>query len=237
MFHTSPPYAIRQENEVAEPKTLVEAAYRSLRRNIIEGRLSPGEKLRIEHIKNDYGVGGATLREALSLLTSDALVVSQGQRGFRVAPVSLEDLADITETRVMLECTALRQSIALGDEAWEAELTAAFHRLTRAEERLAEGNNREQWEERNRIFHEVLIAACPSRWIKHFLSILYHQAERYRHLSLRRSEGTRRLHDEHAALFEAAMARDADTATHLLGEHIRLTLQSVRLDNASTASH
>ena len=164
-------------------------------------------------------------------------MVSQGQRGFRVAPVSLEDLADITETRVMLECSALRQSIALGDDAWEAELTAAFHRLTRAEERLAEGNNREQWEERNRIFHEVLIAACPSRWTKHFLSILYHQAERYRHLSLRRSEGTRRLHDEHAALFEAAMARDADTATRLLGEHIRLTLQSVRLDNASTASH
>jgi GntR family carbon starvation induced transcriptional regulator len=130
MLHTSPPYAVRQETEVAEPKTLVEAAYRSLRRNIIEGRLSPGEKLRIEHIKNDYGVGGATLREALSLLTSDALVVSQGQRGFRVAPVSLEDLADITETRVMLECSALRQSITLGDEAWEAELTAAFHRLT-----------------------------------------------------------------------------------------------------------
>ena len=49
MLHTSPPYAVRQETEVAEPKTLVEAAYRSLRRNIIEGRLSPGEKLRIEH--------------------------------------------------------------------------------------------------------------------------------------------------------------------------------------------
>ena len=108
MLHTSPPYAVRQETEVAEPKTLVEAAYRSLRRNIIEGRLSPGEKLRIEHIKNDYGVGGATLREALSLLTSDALVVSQGQRGFRVAPVSLEDLADITATRAMLACSALR---------------------------------------------------------------------------------------------------------------------------------
>ena len=67
----------------------------------------PGEKLRIEHMKDDYGVGGATLREALSLLISDALVVSQGQRGFRVAPVSLEDLADITETRVMLEGEAL----------------------------------------------------------------------------------------------------------------------------------
>ena len=228
MLHTSPPYAVRQETEVAEPKTLVEAAYRSLRRNIIEGRLSPGEKLRIEHIKSDYGVGGATLREALSLLTSDALVVSQGQRGFRVAPVSLEDLADITETRVMLECSALRQSIALGDDAWEAELTAAFHRLTRAEEKLAEGNNREQWEERNRIFHEVLIAACPSRWIKHFISILYHQAERYRRLSLSLHPIPRDVHAEHQGIFDATMARDAEKATAVLTEHIVSTFRSLK---------
>jgi len=84
------------------PKTLVESAYRALRRDIIEGRLAPGEKLRVEHLKDDYGVGAGTLREALSLLISDALVVSQGQRGFRVAPVSIEDFEDITRTRVML---------------------------------------------------------------------------------------------------------------------------------------
>ena len=58
---------------------------------------------------------------------------------------------------------ALRQSIARGDETWEANLMAAFHRLTRAEEKLAGGENREEWEERNRVFHEVLISACPSR--------------------------------------------------------------------------
>ena len=155
-----------------EPKTLVESAYRALRRDIIEGRLAPGEKLRVEHLKDDYGVGAGTLREALSLLISDALVVSQGQRGFRVAPVSIEDFEDITRTRVMLECEALRQSIAMGDDAWEADLLAAFHRLTKAEEKRIGSEDREEWEERNRIFHEVLIAACPSRWIKHFLSIL-----------------------------------------------------------------
>jgi GntR family transcriptional regulator, carbon starvation induced regulator len=78
------------------------------------------------------------LREALSLLIADALVVSQGQRGFRVAPVSLEDIADITNTRVMLECEALRQSIELGDDAWEGSLLSAFHRLSKAEEKLGD---------------------------------------------------------------------------------------------------
>lgn len=216
------------EGPAAEPKTLVESAYRALRRDIIEGRLAPDEKLRVEHLKDNYGVGAGTLREALSLLISDALVISQGQRGFRVSPVSLEDFEDITRTRVMLECEALRQSIAMGDDGWEAQLVAAFHRLTKAEEKRIGSEDREEWEERNRIFHEVLISACPSRWLKHFLSILYQQAERYRRLSLYLQPIPRDIHVEHEALLHAAMARDADKAATILAEHIQLTFRSVQ---------
>jgi DNA-binding GntR family transcriptional regulator len=212
-----------------EPKTLVESAYRALRRDIIEGHLPPGEKLRVEHLKDNYGVGAGTLREALSLLISDALVVSKGQRGFCVAPVSLEDFEDITKTRVMLECEALRQSIAMGDDAWEADLLAAFHRLAKAEEKLIGTEGREEWEKRNRIFHEVLISACPSRWLKHFLSILYQQAERYRRLSIYLKPIPRDIHQEHEAILQAAMARDVDKATSLLGEHILITFRSIQL--------
>ncbi len=210
----------------SEPKTLVEMAYRKLRRDIIEGHLSPGEKLRVEHLKEGYGVGAGTLREALSLLMSDALVVSEGQRGFCVAPVSIEDFADITKARVMLECEALRQSITLGDEAWEADLLAAFHRLSKAEEKLVDEGGREEWEERNRIFHEVLIAACPSRWIKHFLAILYHQAERYRRIALYHQPIPRDVHSEHEDLLKATMDRNVNLATAILAEHIELTFQA-----------
>ena len=230
MHANSSPRQEKSEAAVTEPKTLVESAYRNLRRDIIEGRLIPGEKLRIEHIKDNYGVGAGTLREALSLLISDSLVISQGQRGFRVAPASLEDFGDITETRVMLECEALRQSIALGDDAWEGELLAAFHRLSKAEEKLPGNGNREEWEERNRIFHEILIAACPSQWIKRFLTILYYQAERYRRLTLQYKELLpRNIHAEHEALFKAVLGRDADLACQLLAEHIRFTFQSIRM--------
>lgn len=222
--------SIKKNGDVAlrEPATLVESAYRSLRRDIIEGRLLPGKKLRIEHIKDNYGVGAGTLREALSLLIADALVISQGQRGFSVAPASLADFNDITEIRVMLECQALRQSIELGDDNWEAELLAAFHRLTKAENKLSEVGNREEWEVRNRIFHEVLISACPSHWIKHFLFILYQQSERYRRMSLQQKSGPRDIHAEHEALFKAAIERKADLACEILAEHIRLTFKSVQ---------
>jgi len=217
---------LRASNAEPEPKTLVEMAYRKLRRDIIEGRLSPGEKLRVEHLKESYGVGAGTLREALSLLMSDALVISQGQRGFCVAPASIEDFRDITKTRVMLECEALRQSIGLGDEAWEADLLAAFHRLSKAEEKLSDEGGREEWEERNRIFHEVLIAACPSRWLKHFLAILHHQAERYRRIALYHRPIPRDVHSEHEDLLKATMDRNASLATAILAEHIELTFQA-----------
>lgn len=213
-----------------EPKTLVEGAYQRLRRDIIEGVHAPGDKLRVEHLKDQYDVGAGTLREALLLLVTDALVVAQGQRGFRVAPISIADFEDITRTRVLLETEALRQSIASGGEEWEASVVAAFHRLSRAEQRLADHDisTTQEWEQRNRAFHEALISASRSRWIRHFQNILYQQSERYRRISLFRKPVPRDVHAEHQALFDATLARDADRATAILTEHILRTLESVR---------
>ncbi|EPZ15754.1 transcriptional regulator [Thauera terpenica 58Eu] len=217
-------------SEAQEPKTLVEGAYQRLRRDIIEGTHAPGDKLRVEHLKEHYDVGAGTLREALLMLVTDALVVAQGQRGFRVAPISLADFEDITRTRVLLETEALRQSIAAGGEEWEAAIVAAFHRLSRAEQRLADHEQgiSEEWEMRNRAFHEALISASASRWIRHFQHILYQQSERYRRISLFRQPIARDIHAEHQALFEASLARDATRATSILTEHLLRTLDAVR---------
>jgi GntR family transcriptional regulator, carbon starvation induced regulator len=147
-------------------------------------RLRPGQRLRVEHLKDDYGVGAGTLREALALLVSDALVTVEGQRGYRVSAVSLDDLRDLTDTRVRLETEALRQSIRLGDAAWEAAVRGAFAQLSAAEEGGA-GRDPEQWERANRHFHETLIAGYSSPWTRHLLDILYRHGERYRHIAIR----------------------------------------------------
>jgi GntR family carbon starvation induced transcriptional regulator len=205
-------------------------AYRQLRRDIVDGRLLPGERLRVEHIKGHYKVSAGTLREALALLVADALVVVRGQRGVHVAPVSLRDIEDITRTRVLLETEALRQSLRAGDDHWEAELLTAFHHLTRAEERLAAnpGAGVDEWEERNRQFHQVLIGASPSHWIRHCLAILFRQSERYRRLNISTSPAPRDVHAEHKAIFEAVLARDEDRAAALLTEHINVTFEKLR---------
>lgn len=221
---------LAETGEMQEPKTLVEAAYKQLRRDIIEGVHVPGEKLRVEHLREHYDVGAGTLREALLLLVTDALVVAQGQRGFRVAPISVADFEDITRTRVLLETEALRQSISRGNDEWEASVVAAFHRLSRAEQKLADhdAGTTEEWERRNRAFHEALIAACPSRWIRHFQTILYQQSERYRRISLFRQPIARDIHAEHQALFDATIAHDVTRASSILTEHILRTLDAIK---------
>jgi DNA-binding GntR family transcriptional regulator len=102
------------------PATLIARAYEQLRSDIIEGVLLPGEKLRIEHLRERYEVSAGTLREAVTRLVSDALVTTEGQRGFRVAPIALQELQDLTRLRVQIETEALRQSIRAGGAQWRA---------------------------------------------------------------------------------------------------------------------
>lgn len=218
-------------DQAGAPRSLIEQAYRDLRRDIVEGRYEPGERLRVEHLRDSYQVSGGTLREALALLVSDQLVVPQAQRGFRVAPMSLADLEDLTRTRTLLECAAVRDSIAAGDVEWEARVVSAFHKLSRAEEKLLEDavSGFEEWEGCNRAFHEALTSASPSRWIRHFQSLLYQQAQRYRRLSSRSAElPASTAHDEHREIFAAAMARDADRAERVMVQHIGLALTVIK---------
>jgi DNA-binding GntR family transcriptional regulator len=210
------------------PRTLVENDYLALRQDIIEGKHLPGTQLRVEHFKDDYGVAAGTLREALSLLVSDALVYSEGQRGFWVSSISPEDLEDITRNRILLETEALCISIRTGTDEWEAGLMAAFHRLTKVEEKL--NNSAQQfreWDERNRGFHEALIAACDSRWLRYLIGILYRQSERYRRFALG-SDSKRNVHAEHQEIYDAAMSRDEKRACTALELHISTTLFVLR---------
>jgi DNA-binding GntR family transcriptional regulator len=226
------------ETEATAPRTLVERAYLHLRHDVVCGKLAPGERLRVEHLKDQYEVGAGTLREALSLLVSDALVTSEGQRGFRVAPISMADLEDVTNTRVMLETEALRQSIRHGDAQWEATLVQCYDLLAKTEIDLAESGS-DRWERRNKAFHEALIAGFNSTWSKYFLSILYRHAERYRNINWRLTAAHasgRDVHIEHDTIFRAAVDRQEARAALALEAHIRLTHDIVRRQ-ASQAEH
>ena len=108
-----------------------------MERDIISGHLAPGARLGIVDLVRRYEIGATPLREGLSRLVSRGLIVGIGQRGFRVADVSREDLLDITRMRTVVEMEALRLAIANGDDAWEAGILGALHQMRRYIERSA----------------------------------------------------------------------------------------------------
>jgi DNA-binding GntR family transcriptional regulator len=209
----------------AEPSasTLTEALHERIRQDIILGALQPASKLRLERLSKSYGASVNTLRETLSRLAADGLVVAEGQRGFAVLPVSTEDLRDITEMRQLLECHALRRSIANADLDWEAKVVGAYHKLSKVEALVEEAPDDygDAWERYNQEFHAALIANCPSRWLRLFHKAMYDHSKRYRMLSLKTKPFPRsQSAQEHRLLLDAALNRDADAAARVLAQHI-----------------
>ena len=214
-------------NDETKGGTLIAKAYNELKADIIRGRLTPHEKLKVEHLKRDYGVSGGTLREALTMLMADRLVESEGQRGFRVKAISPDELIDLNRIRVLLEKEAIRQAVEHGDEEWEAAVVTSFHLLTKTTRAFAANPSDvsllEQWEERHRAFHLALVSASPSGWLQYFLHMAYQQYERYRHLFLEVAQLTykdRNPQAEHTDIVDAVLARDGDLAARLTEEHI-----------------
>jgi DNA-binding GntR family transcriptional regulator len=206
----------------AGTRTLIECAYAQLRDDIVEGRLAPGEKLRVEHLKARCEVGAGTLREAITRLVSDAPVVAEGQRGFRVAPIAIGDLEDLTRLRVHIEIHALRQSIRAGDDEWRAQLRRAYGEISGVEQPIR-AEHRRRWEQLNNRFHEALVAAYPSPWTLDALRVLARHGERYRRYATGPVDSGRDMHAEHRQLFELAMEGREARAALALEAHIRAT--------------
>ena len=196
------------------------STYQRIKRDIIFGDLAPGSKLKLDGLRERYAASMSTLRETLNRLASEGFVDAQDQRGFFVTPVSREDLIEIANLRVLLECHALRLSIANGDTDWEGNLVAAHHKLHLMEKKMLAGDDsqKEDWKRYDWEFHLALIEACGSKNLLSLHSVLYDKYLRYQMLVLtyRGEEAV----EEHRKVFEAALERDIDTAAETLKMHI-----------------
>ncbi len=208
-------------------RSLTTLAFERLRNDILCGELRPEERLRIQSLSERYSVGPTAIREALSRLVTDGLVESEDQRGFCVARVSRDDLQDLTATRIGVEQLALRAAIGKGGVDWESNLLSAFHRLSKTPAPVS-ADTAVQWSQVHRQFHEALIAGCNSAWTLRLCRLLYDKSERYRNLAERATHPEERDSvSEHRQLMDAAMARDADTASTLLAAHFWETTQII----------
>lgn len=196
-----------------------ETAYERIRSDILFGRIAPGQKLRLDRMRMAYGVGISTLREILSRLSAEGLVIAEGQRGFEVPGLTIRDLRELAELRLLIESHALRRSIADGDMEWEGRVVAAHHKLEIVERRMLTGaREAESWKRYDCEFHQAMISACGSGEL---LAAHSNAFDRYlRYLMIAFCFRGEAAVAEHRALRDAALARDPDSAVRVLEEHI-----------------
>ncbi len=213
----------------ADTAPLGEQAYLALRRSIVRCDFEPGERLRIEELGRQFGLSSSPLREALNRLVQQGLVRSLENRGFRVAPISVEGIADLTRVRVLIESEALRDALVHGTEEWEGGVVAAFHGLSTVEKKLTEGPLvlDDKWSDRHRAFHLAIYSGTTSPLLKMMLESLFDQAERYRRFSARFRKVERAKGTEHQRIVDAVLARDHEKSLKLVQNHIRSTERNV----------
>jgi len=211
-------------------RTLASILTEAVRSDIISGALPPHSRLKLRELAARYQAGVIPLREALSRLAMSGFVEAEDQKGFRVTGISESELIDITKVRQRIEGDALRDAIEHGDLEWESLVLGCMHRLSRLPMTLGKNDERvnPEWENAHAAFHLALLSACSSKWLLHFARILREQTARYRHLSLRSIDSTKRdVAREHQAIGEAVLARDAERACALLSEHFATTTRLV----------
>jgi GntR family carbon starvation induced transcriptional regulator len=209
--------------------TQTDKVYAALHAAIVRCDVAPGERLRVEELGQRFAVSSSPLREALNRLVAIGLVDAFENRGFRVAPLTVEGMADLTRVRLLVEGEALRDAIGHGDDRWEAGLVAAAHALALVEQRLRDVAPAldDTWSARHRAFHMAIYAGASSPLLHTLVGQLFDAAERYRRFSARHRTLPRSKTAEHQRLLEAVLARDAPRAGDLLAHHVTATERSV----------
>jgi len=202
-----------------EQEAVGDDGYRRIRTDIVFGRLRPGQKLRLEGLKEHYGVSVSTLREILNRLAAEGFVLAEGRRGFEVAAISAENLRDLAELRLLLEAHAMQVSFANADVEWEGRVVSAHHKLASTERLMETGlGELEQWKRYDGEFHQALISNCGSRALMEMHALVFDKYFRYQMVafSYRGSEPAA----QHRTLLDSALNRDAETATATLRAHV-----------------
>lgn len=219
--------------------TRVDRVYERLHTDLCNGRYPAGSRLKFPDLCAEYDTSVGVAREALTRLTAERLVALRPNQGYAVMSLSAGELSDLTFARVELEALTFRQSIAGGDDAWEAGVVAAHHLLKLRDREAAEGPPRDdEWYAAHEAFHASLLAGCGNRRLVEMAQKLRAEAEIYRRWATGLlDECDRDPAAEHAALADAAVNRDVDRGADLLREHITCTSQMLLLHLSDGGPH
>lgn len=199
--------------EVTESLTLTGRIVSTLTRRIVDGSLPPGERVRQDHIAEEFGTSHVPVREAFRLLEAAGLLVALPRKGVRVALLDAGTVRETAMMRAALEALALEQSLP--------RLTKAdIARARMANAKCEASRDIGVWIKENRAFHLALIRPCMMSRVLSAIEDLQQASERYLYAAWKDLDWQPRSNDEHLAMLELLEAGEGLRATELLRTHI-----------------
>ncbi len=204
-------------------RSLVDLVHDRLRERILSGDLPAGEAIRQDALASAFGVSKIPLREALTRLERDGLVVLAPNRGFSVSSLTTAEAEEVFALRLLIEPEAVA---AASRRATEADHEATDARLRVLEAAIRSGTPDAGLA--NRLFHLSLVRPGAGRLTCSIVERLHTVADRYVRLHLDRSGRDERANVEHRAIFRAWVAADAGRVQALVRVHLADTLADLR---------
>lgn len=202
-------------------ETLSTLCFDQIREGILSGEFRPGERLKGEHLRQRLKVGLSPIREALSRLATEGLVIIEDNKGAQVRTLSDSEIEDTAKTYAKIECLAVDESIRNGGDAWEARLVAALHSLSKVE--TGKSVRFQEWAVRNTELHHALVSGCDSPYLLKIWDELHQRNQWFTrltfHLALKK-DTLAVNHAEHKEIAESALQRDSTKAQQFLKRHI-----------------
>lgn len=207
---------------------LTQMAYERLRADLLSCELEPDGKLNISALAQSLAVSQGAVREALSRLISEGLVVLEQNRGFRATPVAADLVKNLSAARLEIDELCLRSAIKHGGLEWEAGLLAASHRLSRTLASLEHtAPALSELTNVHRRFYESLFSACDNSWLTWMQGLLYNQSSRYRYACLGSGHEKTDFYDYDGPFVSRVLVRDAEGALVVMKTHYELNAQRI----------
>ncbi len=217
--------------EAPSARSRTSEVFEQIRADILGGRFHPGARLSPRELAMRGGVSTSVVREALTRLAEQGLVVAEPQLGFSVTRLDMAEVLDIARVRVLLEGEAFRDAIAHADVDYEARVLAAHHVLSRLPHPSSGPTTPEEadaWAIAHSAFHGELLSACASPRLRARAASMRDMTELQRRWSESLVAPRMRHRDttsEHRALMQAALDHDADKGVELVSRHIMVTAE------------
>lgn len=199
--------------------------YESIREDILNGRYPQNMELKEAAIGAELGVSRTPVREALRQLELEGLVNIIPNRGAYVNMITAKDVQDIYVIRSMLEglCARWATECITPEQLDDLEETLCLSEYHTKKE------NYEKLYELDSLFHEQLYSASGSRILNHVLSDFHDYVKRVRRATIASETRSVKSTEEHRAIFEAIREKDADQAEELARQHVKRTIESIRV--------